>query len=227
MGSEVSAPSICTFEIEEDRLCGWSQAGNDLNWTVAESTPTANTGPSEGAAEGAGVGKGFFAYVDGSDISEGDNSILTSSTRACGLHFKYHMNGAGIGSLAIYSREATDSAEAIASTSGWTEEMKIEGSHGDMWKLGKVVTKYPGYSIGTARYWRINATKGAMPSSVLSPSGGNTRADIAIDNVDLLACMPDPPSSFAGGLCLIILFCSMSLWLIYIMKPAWKKKPKD
>jgi len=78
------------------------------------------------------------------------------------------MYGGGIGTLTVSAKNADGDDAAWVSV--WTKE----GNQGDSWQAATV------YLVSSS-YYRVTATRG----------GGN-RGDIAVDNLNLLACTPAP-----------------------------------
>jgi hypothetical protein len=155
--------SACTFDAG---LCSiWNQNTEDnFDWTLSsdnEGTPTSNTGPSTGSG-----GEGAFIFSEANNPAEGSIAAVTSSITGCGLYVDYHMYGGGIGTLTISSRNAADGEDTA-----WVPVFVKEGDQGDNWQSATIYSA-PGY-------YQVIATRGP----------GN-RGDIAIDNLNLLACTP-------------------------------------
>ncbi len=105
---ECPGSEICTFE--ED-LCGWLNGQNglvdDFDWIRnAGATSSFGTGPSVDHTYG--TPEGMYLYIEASDAAnKGDKAWLISEHYEPGLHclvFWYHLYGAGMGTLNVYSR---------------------------------------------------------------------------------------------------------------------------
>jgi hypothetical protein len=107
-------------------------------------------------------------FTEANDQAEGDIAIVTSSSTGCGIYIDYHMYGGGIGSLTVSSKNADE--EDAAWVPFWTKE----GAQGDSWQAAAI------YSPSES-YYQIVGTRGP----------GN-RGDIAVDNLNLVACTPAP-----------------------------------
>jgi hypothetical protein len=79
------------------------------------------------------------------------------------------MYGGGIGSLTVSSRNVADSEDAP-----WVPVWTKEGDQGDSWQAATIY-----WASGS--YYQVTATR-----------GGGIRGDIAIDNMNLVACTPAP-----------------------------------
>jgi hypothetical protein len=138
---------------------------DNFDWTLAsEGTPTSNTGPDTGSG-----GEGAFMFIEANDQVEGNIATVTSSDTGCGLYVDYHMYGGGIGSLTVSSRNAADGDDAT-----WVPVWTKEGDQGKSWQAATIY-----WASGS--YYRVTATR-----------GGGIRGDIAIDNMNLVACTPAP-----------------------------------
>jgi hypothetical protein len=154
--------TACTFD---SGLCSNLNQDTDDNfdWTLtSEGTPTSNTGPDTGFG-----GEGAFMFIEANDQAEGNVATVTSSATGCALYIDYHMYGGGIGSLTVSSRNAGNDAS-------WVPVWTKEGDQGDSWQATAVY-------FASGSYYRVTATR-----------GGGIRGDIAIDNLNLVACTPAP-----------------------------------
>jgi hypothetical protein len=164
--SPTAAPTyvgeLCNFDAG---FCEWTQDADDnFDWTLtSEGTPTSNTGPDTGAG-----GEGAFIFIEANDQTEGAYATMTSNATGCALYVDYHMYGGGIGSLTVSSRNANGDGTA------WVPVWTKEGDQGDSWQAAMI-------SSASVSYYRVTATRG----------GGNL-GDIAIDNMNLVACTPAP-----------------------------------
>ncbi|XP_070566390.1 MAM and LDL-receptor class A domain-containing protein 1-like [Ptychodera flava] len=122
----------CTFESD---LCGWTQSTkDDFDWTrQLGDTGTPHTGPSQDHTIG---DAGWFLYIENSDPQvQGDVAQLVSpavsfvANEAQCLQFWYHMYGAQIEALNIYTHDGNTMSDPI-----WTKR----GTQGDVWKQGQV-----------------------------------------------------------------------------------------
>jgi hypothetical protein len=138
---------------------------DNFDWTLAsEGTPTSNTGPDTGSG-----GEGAFMFIEANDQAEGDIATVTSSATGCGLYIDYHMYGGGIGSLTVSTKDV-----ALGEDAAWVPVWTKEGVQGDSWQAATIY-----WALGS--YYRVAATR-----------GGGIRGDIAVDNMNLVACTPAP-----------------------------------
>jgi hypothetical protein len=138
---------------------------DNFDWTLAsEGTPTSSTGPSTGSG-----GEGAFMFIEANGQAEGAYASITSSDTGCGLSIDYHMYGGGIGTLTVSAENTVDGDAAT-----WVPVWAKEGDQGNSWQAA---TLY--WASGS--YYRVTATR-----------GGGIRGDIAIDNMNLVACTPAP-----------------------------------
>jgi hypothetical protein len=110
-------------------------------------------------------------FIEANDQAEGNIATVTSSATGCALYIDYHMYGGGIGSLAVSSRSAADSDDAA-----WVPVWTKEGDQGNSWQAATIYSA-PGY-------YQVIATRGP-----------GIRGDIAVDNLNLLACTLAPTLS--------------------------------
>nr|XP_054757008.1 MAM and LDL-receptor class A domain-containing protein 2-like [Lytechinus pictus] len=154
----------CDFE---DGLCGWSQeVQNDVfDWLrTSGSTPSGGTGPSQDHTTGSAAG--YYVYFETSlpSIQSSDNAVLNSehfdpTNEGC-LTMWYHMYGAGVGELNVYSVNNSGSQVQLWSKSG---------DQGNVWLKGQV-------PLSSDTEFRIQ-----LEAVYLIDSTG----DIAIDDVDV------------------------------------------
>jgi hypothetical protein len=159
--------TACTFD---SGLCSNLMQSTDDNfdWTLTnESTPTSNTGPSSGSG-----GEGAFMFIEADGQNEGAYAAITSSTTGCALYLDYHMYGGGIGTLTVSAKNAADGDDAA-----WVTVWTKEGGRGSIWRSWQSAIVY----LASGSYYQVMATRGA----------GN-RGDIAIDNLNLVACTLAP-----------------------------------
>jgi hypothetical protein len=112
-----------------------------------------------------GPSTGSFIFIEANGQTEGAYAAITSSTTGCGLYVDYHMYGGGIGTLTVSAKDAAD-GDGAAWVPVWTKK----GGQGNSWQSTNV-------DLASGSYYRVMATRG----------GGN-RGDIAIDNLNLVAC---------------------------------------
>ena len=105
---ECANSEVCTFQ--ED-LCSWTNGQNgvvdDFDWLRnAGATPSSGTGPS--VDHTFGTPQGMYLYIEASHVfNKGAKAWLISEHYNAGsncLVFWYHMFGADIGSLNVYTR---------------------------------------------------------------------------------------------------------------------------
>jgi hypothetical protein len=109
-------------------------------------------------------------FIEANDQTEGNFASITSSDTGCGLSIDYHMYGGGIGSLTVSSRNVAHGDDAP-----WVPVWTKEGDQGDSWQAATI------YWASGGSYYQVTATR-----------GGGIRGDIAIDNMNLVACTPAP-----------------------------------
>ncbi|XP_078366044.1 MAM and LDL-receptor class A domain-containing protein 1-like [Oculina patagonica] len=111
----------CNFE---HGLCsGWNQSSSDdFDWTLATGgTPSSSTGPTSGQGE-----SGNYMYIEASSPTKpGENAKLVVTVPNNGnpscLSFYYHMYGASVGTLNVYS--------------GNTKVFSVSGNQGNNWLI--------------------------------------------------------------------------------------------
>jgi hypothetical protein len=158
---------ICNFNVG---FCAWTQDADDnFDWVLtSDSTPTSNTGPSDGAGHGGGA----FIHIEANDQTEDAYAAITSSNTGCGLYVDYHMYGGGIGTLTVSAKNAVDGDDAA-----WVPVWTKEGTQGDSWQAATIIS-------ASGSYYRVTAVRG----------GGN-RGDIAVDNLNLIWCTEAPTAT--------------------------------
>jgi hypothetical protein len=137
----------------------------------SEATPTPSTGPNNGYGGG-----GSYIFIEANDQTEGAAASITSSATGCGLNIAYHMKGGGVGSLVISSRSAAGDGDG--DESAWVSVWGKEGEQSEVWATASISGPSPGV------YYRITAMRG----------GGN-RGDIAVDELELVACPTAAPTA--------------------------------
>ncbi|WP_298421280.1 immunoglobulin-like domain-containing protein [uncultured Kordia sp.] len=153
----------------ENSLGGWTQSSaDDIDWTIlSNATPSQNTGPSS-AIEG-----NFYAYVEASGNGTGypdKQAILTSpcfdltSLTQATFSFNYHMYGTDMGTLAVEISEDNGA--------NWTTIWNQTGNQGNAWQTTNIDL---GAYVGNNVQLRFNRV-----------TGSTWRADIAIDNINLI-----------------------------------------
>jgi hypothetical protein len=158
----LSIPELTACTMDAGLCSNWNQdTGDNFDWTLtSESTPTSNTGPSDGSG-----GEGAFMFIEANDQAEGAYAAITSSATGCGVYVDYHMYGGGIGSLTVSAKNAADGEDAA-----WVMVWTKEGDQGNSWQAATIY-------LSSDSYYQISAARGP----------GN-RGDIAIDNLNILGC---------------------------------------
>ena len=179
---EKSCGYSCTFE---DNTCKWNNVNNGtFIWQKnSGATPTSNTGPS---IDHTTLGStGHYMYVDASNgfvfnTAQYQSPLLQQSSSSCQMVFYYHMNGAGIGELRVYSQIGTRK----------TQLYYLNGNQGNSWKkavipIGRIRSQFK-MLISARRYY-------------------SSLGDIAIDDISFSNCqLPTPrpscqPNQFQCG----------------------------
>ncbi|XP_025085553.1 MAM and LDL-receptor class A domain-containing protein 1-like [Pomacea canaliculata] len=131
-------PSRTDFE---QSLGAWynDQSGSDnFDWIrMHGSTSTSGTGPSRDHSRG--TSSGYYMYIDSSPPSKpGDKAWLLSIDAfnptlgsTCALRFYYHMYGAAIGNLNIYTR--------ISLHGNLKQILSLSGNYGDAWMRKDII----------------------------------------------------------------------------------------
>lgn len=155
--------NFCDFELD---TCQWTNAlsGDDFDWQRDNGgTPSQITGPKVDHTRGDSLGHYMFIETSGSNRRVGEKAWLVSDyqdprTAVC-LSFWYHMYGAGIGSLNIYTKLVKGTNKVLK----WTSS----GNQGNIWKYATVdVPSNNQYTI-----------------IIEGVRGGNYTGDIAVDDV--------------------------------------------
>nr|XP_054757464.1 MAM and LDL-receptor class A domain-containing protein 1-like [Lytechinus pictus] len=169
-----SAQGSCTFEYD---MCGFDNdyQNDDADWMIGSRTTSSSfTGPA--VDHTLQTAYGHYVFVESSFSDEGFKSWLLSEhfppTGGRCLEFWYHMYGAGMGDLNVYT--ATKNTAPILL---FTES----GNHGDIWIQGQVNVDAP------TTFWVI--FEGVV--------GFNYTSDIALDDIFLhpsvcMVTMPPP-----------------------------------
>ncbi|XP_072182120.1 MAM and LDL-receptor class A domain-containing protein 1-like [Diadema setosum] len=162
---ECVGQGFCDFQ---DGLCGWSQErdADDWDWLrTSGATPSLTTGPSNDHTTGTGAG--FYLYFENSNskLDDGENAILTSehlsaSSVGCFI-FWYHMYGANVGELNVYTVDNSDTSKLL-----WSRNT----DQGNVWKNGRV-------DISSTTEFRVAV------EAVFRSAGDD--GDIAVDDFDI------------------------------------------
>lgn len=159
---------FCNFETD---MCGWTNAINgvndDFDWLRDNGgTPSRFTGPRVDHTTGSD--QGYYVYIEtsGSFRKQGEIAQLVSEhlqpTSAKCLSFWYHMYGAGVGNLTVYTQVGKQQPVAA-----WS----LGGNQNNIWRLASVNL------VASAEFTvMIEATH-----------GGNYTGDIAIDDIRVLS----------------------------------------
>ena len=128
-----SAPSVydCNFE---QSLCTWTQSlADNFNWTRKQgSTASIGTGPKGDHTTGGS--QGYYVFIETSlprkpnETAQLVSSSIPSTRQKC-LQFWYHMYGAHVDTLNIYTKVGSNLGSAV-----WTKK----GTKGDKWWQGSV-----------------------------------------------------------------------------------------
>ena len=170
-----SFPHTENFETASGNICQYLE--DDFNWTrQSGGTPSNGTGPS-GAYQG-----NYYFYMETSTPNypsklarfKGACYDLTNVTTAS-LDFRYHMNGAAMGSLTL--EVSTDNG------STWTNLWQKSGNQGVNWR--NEVIDLSSY-VGSTITYRFSGTSGADYTS-----------DFALDQI-ILSAVSDPDNDGDG-----------------------------
>ena len=113
----------------------WSTSGGDFTWTrQTQGTPPGPTGPSTGP-----YGRPYV-YLDASSPNHPfKTAYLTSSPAVYSrIHFKYHMYGAAMGSLAVQTQDASGAWAEV-----WARSGQQHGARDARWVAADVVFARP------------------------------------------------------------------------------------
>ncbi|XP_072021501.1 hyalin-like [Amphiura filiformis] len=161
--------SMCNFE---SGWCGYEQADDDeFDWRLQSgATGSSLTGPSFDHT----IGNGQYIYIEASSPrNTGDAarllspivSIASVNSYNCTLQFWYHMYGAVIGALNVYTKSTSGTSELI-----WS----LQGSQGDLWHLATAQFTPPNRQHFQIVYEGVRGT--------------NVGGDIALDDISLPTC---------------------------------------
>ena len=160
-------PGYCDFERD---TCTWSNEliKDDFDWLRDYGgTPSSTTGPKTDHTLGSSQGYYMYIETSGANRKVGEKAWLVSENQAPGsaacLLFWYNMNGAGIGSLNVYTQQG--------STAPMVQKWSLSGDQGNVWRFAQVNIANP------VQYTVI--FEGVR--------GGNYSGDIAIDDVSLIS----------------------------------------
>ncbi|XP_041460944.1 MAM and LDL-receptor class A domain-containing protein 2-like [Lytechinus variegatus] len=165
----------CTFEYD---MCGFDNdyQNDDLDWVRGTTTTSSpDTGPK--VDHTLQTGYGHYVFMESSFTEEGMKAWLLSehfqSTGGRCLEFWYHMYGAGMGDLNVYTVTRTTDPKLLFTESG---------NHGDIWLHGQINVDAP------TTFWVI--FEGVI--------GLNYSSDIALDDISLhpsVCSFTTPPST--------------------------------
>ena len=160
-------PGRCNFEAD---ACGYVNVpGDDFDWQRDNGgTATASTGPTTDHTRRTAAG--YYMYIESNGYHRpGDRAWLVSETipaprSALGgcVNFYYHMYGAGMGTLNVYTGPP-ESSSSQNKTLVWT----VSGNQGNVWLSGRApVSANQSYAVTFEGVY-----------------GGNYTGDLAIDDV--------------------------------------------
>ncbi|XP_066300039.1 MAM and LDL-receptor class A domain-containing protein 2-like [Branchiostoma lanceolatum] len=124
---ELTCPSVCNFEIQDDNMCYWTnQASDDFDWHVHSGRNTAaGTGPTVDHTYNTPAGK--YVCIEAASHYSMKAELLSPtfghSGTTCKLNFWYHMYGANIDGLTMFLKIG-EQRRLLWSASG---------DHGDVW----------------------------------------------------------------------------------------------
>ncbi|KAM7428099.1 hypothetical protein ABFA07_020874 [Porites harrisoni] len=191
----VSALVWCSFD---NGLCsGWNQSSSDdFDWTLSSgSTPSASTGPSSGQG-----GSGKYMYIETSSPRRpGDKAKLVvtvpNNGEASCLSFYYHMYGATVGTLNVYSGNSK-----VFNISGYQSNNWITVERNVILNGLVIFEGIAGYSFtGDIAIDSVKIIKGGCPVSCNFDKGlcygwSQSRADV----FDWTLYSGSTPSSYTG-----------------------------
>eukprot|EP00118_Oscarella_pearsei_P003168 m.13253 g.13253 ORF g.13253 m.13253 type:complete len:3799 (+) comp24600_c0_seq1:127-11523(+) len=171
--TQVVDEASCNFE--SGNFCSWkNDFFNDVAWLVQQgSTSSYTTGPSGDHTTRNATGQ--YAYVEASYSQQGESARLASpllmpakSNKYCYMVFYYHMYGADIGTLNVYSRPKEGSVNI-------NQIFSRSGDQGDSWQKAQ-----------------IDLPTTTSPYQIVFDvvQGSGYRGDIAIDDIRFLLCIP-------------------------------------
>ncbi|XP_033110398.1 MAM and LDL-receptor class A domain-containing protein 1-like isoform X2 [Anneissia japonica] len=138
--ADISKPISCSFESEDNPLCQWQQASNDIfDWTLHSGlTQSANTGPQFGD-QTTQSSSGHYLYTEVSSRDDGANARIISPLidpfdNSCAMTFYYNMYGTGIGTLRVYKVPWEDGIYG-----GESKVFEKSGNQGTAWHKETVI----------------------------------------------------------------------------------------
>ncbi|XP_071839703.1 MAM and LDL-receptor class A domain-containing protein 2-like [Apostichopus japonicus] len=185
----VANPGRCNFDSSQwESDCQWEQLKNDdLDWSWGSSTPSANTGPS---SDNTPDSEGSFLFVESTNKRLGEQAriaspVFNATVEECRIRFWYHMYGANMGTLRVYT-QSTTSDGALLLMWGAT------GNQGNQWNYG-------GALVTNNNNFRV-VLEGIL--------GGTEYSDLAIDDVSFSSsCYSSGVSPTTPGQCEDKFFC--------------------
>ena len=168
---EVDAGAVakaCTFPSGTSSFCNgdWTTSGGDFTWTRnTGSTPSSSTGPSGGPA---GVS---YVYLEASSPNYPSKTAYLTSSSTQGyseIHFKYHMYGSNMGSLAVEVKDSTGQWTQV-----WQQNGQQHNSHTAAWSNARV--SFPG-TVQQVRFVGV--------------TGSSYTSDAAVADVELIPGLP-------------------------------------
>ncbi|KAJ8048132.1 MAM and LDL-receptor class A domain-containing protein 1 [Holothuria leucospilota] len=126
--------NMCDFETD---FCDWQNLNDDeFDWQRDKGgTSSGNTGPGRDHTTKSSSGYYLYTEVDrpirnGDRARLGSFTIYATITQLCSMRFYYHLNGNGIGTLNIYSRQAVNGP--------LDKVWSLDTQRGDTWYYGSV-----------------------------------------------------------------------------------------
>ncbi|XP_022098207.1 MAM and LDL-receptor class A domain-containing protein 1-like isoform X2 [Acanthaster planci] len=155
----------CDFD--SNTFCAYKNSPNDdFDWLLNRgSTLSSGTGPD--VDHTTGYPSGFYIYIEASPQNPGDQARLDAvratapATGAC-VRFWYHMHGAGMGTLSVY----TGDDEGGLGPSRWSKS----GDSGDFWQEASI-------NICCGLEFQI---------TFIGERGSSTESDMAVDDIIVL-----------------------------------------